>query len=142
MCDTSGVPPLSGQMQQKSLVSQSCGAGLWGGRECVAPSARLSLAAAASRPTERRYAADSRYSTSGRGPGWASAFWVISISNSVLTSDRRAPPSGPSFSGVFPEEKTKRKQTVSRKDGSIVNEKTEIETTFNSYQRWRRRRRS
>lgn len=64
-------------------------------------------AAPPSRPRERRYAADSRYRTSGRGPGWASAFCVISISNSVLTSDSRAPPSGPSFSGVLPEENTK-----------------------------------
>lgn len=64
-------------------------------------------AAPPSRPRERRHAADSRYRTSGRGPGWASAFCVISISNSVLTSDSRAPPSGPSFSGVLPEENTK-----------------------------------
>lgn len=61
------------------------------------------VVALASRPSERRYAAESRYRTSGCGPGWASAFCVISISKSVLTSDRRAPPSGPSFSGVLPE---------------------------------------
>lgn len=59
--------------------------------------------AVASRPRERRYAADSLYRTSGRGPGWASAFWVISISNNVLTSDSKAPPRWPSFSGVLPE---------------------------------------
>ncbi len=63
-----------------------------------------------SRPSERRYAAERRYRTSGRGPGWASAFCVISISNSVLTSDRRASPSGPSFSGVLPERKRRRRK--------------------------------
>lgn len=76
-------------------------AALWAGPHLS--TLAVAVATPPSSPSERRYAAESRYRTSGGSePGWASAFCVISISKRVLTSDSRAPPSGLSFSGVFP----------------------------------------
>ena len=73
------------------------GAALWAGPHTPA------VVTPPSSPNERRHTAESRYRTSGGGePGWASAFCVISIWKRVLTSESRAPPSGPSFPGVLP----------------------------------------
>lgn len=60
------------------------------------------VVAGASKPSERLYAAESLYSTSAGGHDWASAFCVNNISNRELTSDIRALPPSPLFSGVLP----------------------------------------
>lgn len=86
---------------QSFPVFHVSGAALWEGPHLGALA--VAVATPPSSPSDRRYTAESRYRTSGGGePGWASAFCVISISKRVLTSDSRAPPRGPSFSGVLP----------------------------------------